>query len=196
MEMTGSIRVPAERERVWAALNDPEILQQCVPGCEMIERTGANEFKAAVRAKVGPVNARFTGTITLTDLNPPQSYTITGQGSGGAAGFAKGGAEVRLEADGPSATKLDYAVKAQVGGKLMQIGSRLIDATARKYADEFFTKFNEVVGGPQESATADVETPVSAAAQPAETPKPPIAIWLGAAAAAAITILVIMLLAG
>lgn len=199
MEMTGSIRVPADRVRVWAALNDPDILRQCIPGCERVDRTGDQEFDAAVRAKVGPVSARFTGKVTLSDLNPPESYTIAGQGSGGAAGFAKGSAQVRLSADGAAGTVVDYVVTAQVGGKLMQIGSRLIDATARKYADDFFTKFNEVVGGAAGSTEAPGEpapTPPGAAPEAAKPPGPPLGIWVWAVAAAAVTILAVVLIAG
>jgi len=196
MEMAGSIRIPADRQRVWDALNDPDVLRQCIPGCEAIDRTGDHEFNASVRAKVGPVSARFTGRIELTDMVPPERYTITGQGSGGAAGFAKGGADVRLSDDGPGATMLTYTVRAQVGGKLVQIGSRLIDATARKYADEFFTKFNEVVAAVPEPTGAPIETPPPPV--PVEPPRPaaPIGIWVWAAAAAAVTIIVGALVLG
>lgn len=147
MEMTGEYRIPAPRETVWAALNDPAILQACIPGCESLERGADNEFKATVRAKVGPVSARFSGKVTLSDFDPPKSYRISGEGQGGAAGFAKGGAVVNLEEDG-SGTILRYTADAQVGGKLAQIGARLIDGTAKKLADEFFATFAERVGGP------------------------------------------------
>ena len=130
MEMTGEYRIPASREQVWAALNDPEILKASIPGCESLERTGENGFTAAVVAKVGPVRARFTGAVTLQDLDPPNGYTISGEGKGGAAGFAKGDARVRLAEDG-GATLLSYEVTANVGGKLAQLGSRLIDGTAK-----------------------------------------------------------------
>jgi carbon monoxide dehydrogenase subunit G len=146
MDMTGEQRIPAPRQRVWEALNDPAILQQCIPGCEEIERTTPTEWAAKVRAKVGPVSAAFKGKVTLSDLDPPNGYKITGEGTGGAAGFAKGGAAVRLSDDGEG-TLLAYTVNAQVGGKLAQIGSRLIDGTARKMADEFFTRFATTVGG-------------------------------------------------
>ena len=140
MEMQGERRIPAPRQAVWEKLNDPEILKQCIPGCQEIEKTSDTEFTAKVRAKVGPVSANFTGKVTLTDLNPPQGYTISGEGQGGVAGFAKGSAKVALDEEGAE-TVLRYDVQAQVGGKLAQIGSRLIDGTARKLSDEFFGNF-------------------------------------------------------
>ena len=158
MDMTGEFLIPAPRHRVWEALNDPEILKQSIPGCEEIEKLSATELAAKVTAKVGPVKARFGGKVTLSDLDPPNGYKITGEGSGGAAGFAKGGATVRLADDGDG-TKLNYVVEAHVGGKLAQIGSRLIDATARKMAEEFFTRFSGIVGGVQAPA------PLAAAAE-------------------------------
>ena len=144
MQMNDSQRIPASKEAVWAALNDPEILRQCIPGCEEIEKLSDTEMTAKVTAKVGPVKARFGGKVTLSDLDPPNGYKISGEGQGGAAGFAKGGAVVRLTPDG-SGTVLRYEVNAAVGGKLAQIGSRLIDATARKMADDFFGKFVTVM---------------------------------------------------
>lgn len=153
MDMTGSHRIEAPRQKVWTALNDPEVLRQCIPGCEEVHKLSDTEFTAKVHTKVGPVSARFTGKVTLSDFDPPKGYTITGEGSGGVAGFGKGGAIVRLEEDGP-ATVMSYEVHAQVGGKLAQIGSRLVDGTARKMADEFFTKFAATVGGEPAEATA------------------------------------------
>jgi hypothetical protein len=147
MEMSGEHTIAASRQTVWEALNDPEILKQCIPGCEEIEQTEENAFSAKVKAKVGPVNSRFSGKVTLSNLNPPESYTISGEGSGGAAGFAKGGADVQLEEIDAEQTKLTYQVKAQVGGKLAQLGQRLIKSTADKYAKQFFEKFEEIVGG-------------------------------------------------
>ena len=141
MEMTGEYRIAAPRERVWAALNDPEVLKACIPGCESLEKTSDNEMTAAVTAKVGPVKAKFTGEVTLLNIRPPEGYTISGEGKGGVAGFAKGGADVELVEEGPSATLLKYAAKAQVGGKLAQLGARLIDSTAKKMADDFFGAF-------------------------------------------------------
>ena len=145
MDMSGSHRIEASREAVWAALNDPDILRQCIPGCEEVVRQSDTEMTAKVVAKVGPVSAKFAGKVTLSDLDPPNGYTITGEGSGGAAGFGKGGATVALSDDG-GATLLTYTAKAQVGGKLAQIGSRLVDATARKMAEEFFARFTKIVG--------------------------------------------------
>jgi hypothetical protein len=153
MDMTGEFLIPAPRRKVWDALNDPEILKQSIPGCEEIDKLSATELAAKVTAKVGPVKARFGGKVTLSDLDPPNGYKITGEGSGGAAGFAKGGATVRLADDGDG-TKLSYVVEAHVGGKLAQIGSRLIDATARKMAEEFFSRFSGIVGGGQAAAPA------------------------------------------
>ena len=138
MDLTGEYRIPAPREAVWAALNDPEILKQCIPGCESIEKLSDTAFTARVALAVGPVKAKFTGKVVLADLNPPESYTISGEGQGGVAGFGKGSAAVRLAEDGPSATVLHYTAQAAVGGKLAQIGTRLVDATARKLAEEFF----------------------------------------------------------
>jgi len=144
MEMHGEFRIPAPRQAVWEKLNDPETLKICIPGAQTVDRSADNEFTARVVAKVGPVKATFNGKVTLTDLNPPAGYTITGEGTGGVAGFAKGSAKVDLEEDGTE-TILRYGVQAQVGGKLAQIGSRLIDATARKMADEFFKNFANAV---------------------------------------------------
>jgi uncharacterized protein len=169
MDMTGEYRIPAPRDAVWAALNDPEVLKQVIPGCEELNKLSDTELTAKVAARVGPVSARFTGKVTLSDINPPESYTISGEGQGGVAGFAKGGATVNLEDAGGNATILKYTAKAQVGGKLAQIGSRLIDSTARKMADEFFAKFADVV------ATKYAATQPAPAAQPAQpgTATPP-----------------------
>src|SRR6195952_5857476 len=131
MQMIDSQRIPASKEKVWAALNDPAVLKQCIPGCEALEMTSPTEMTATVVFKVGPVKATFGGKVTLSDLDPPNSYRISGEGSGGVAGFAKGGATVRLEAQGPDATVLHYHVDAKIGGKLAQLGSRLIDSTAK-----------------------------------------------------------------
>jgi carbon monoxide dehydrogenase subunit G len=147
MQMSDSQRIPASKEKVWAALNDPAILKQCIPGCEALDMSSPTEMTATVVFRVGPVKATFGGKVTLSDLDPPNSYRISGEGSGGVAGFAKGGATVRLEAQGPDATVLHYDVDAQIGGKLAQLGSRLIDSTAKKLAGQFFASFGEVVGG-------------------------------------------------
>jgi carbon monoxide dehydrogenase subunit G len=152
MEMHGELRIPAPRQEVWEKLNDPETLKNCIPGCETVEKVSDTEFTAKLVARVGPVKASFSGKVTLTDLNPPAGYTITGEGTGGVAGFAKGSAKVSLD-DAGAETVLRYGVQAQVGGKLAQIGSRLIDATSRKMADEFFTRFLGVMS-PSEAGTA------------------------------------------
>lgn len=144
MEMNGEYRIAAPREKVWAALNDPEVLKECIPGCEELEKVSDTEFTAKVKAKVGPVSAKFAGEVTLEDLDPPNSYRIAGQGKGGAAGFASGGAQVMLEDDAGD-TVLRYEAEAKVGGKLAQIGSRLVAGTARKLADKFFGNFAEAV---------------------------------------------------
>ena len=164
MDLQGEYRIPALRERVWAALNDPALLAAAIPGCEEIGKESDTAFVAKVVAKFGPVKATFTGRVTLSDLDPPSGYTISGEGQGGVAGFAKGEARVTLTADGAE-TVLRYEAKGDVGGKLAQIGSRLIGGTAQKLADDFFGKFVELV-----SAQAPVETPT---AGPAEAPAPP-----------------------
>lgn len=145
MEMSGEERIPAAQADTWAALNDPEILKACVPGCESIERVADNEFQVLMVARIGPVSARFKGKLALSDLNPPNSYAIAFEGQGGAAGFGKGSARVQLAPDGEG-TLLVYQVKASVGGKLAQIGSRLVDAAAKKISQDFFAAFNEKVG--------------------------------------------------
>jgi len=144
MEMTGEQLIPASQELTWAALNDPEVLKACVPGCESIDRVTDTEYTVQMTARVGPVAAKFKGKLALSDLKPPQSYSIVFEGQGGVAGFGKGSAHVELTPEG-EATRLSYAVKAHVGGKLAQIGSRLVDAAARKLAGDFFTAFNEKV---------------------------------------------------
>jgi carbon monoxide dehydrogenase subunit G len=164
MDMTGEYRIPAPRDKVWAALNDPETLKASLPGCETLERTADGDFAATVVAKVGPVRAKFKGQVTLSDLNPPESYKISGEGKGGAAGFAKGGAEVRLAEDGAEATVLTYTAKADVGGKLAQLGSRLIDATAKKMADEFFENFRQQLTPAPEPEAAPAAEPEAAPA--------------------------------
>ncbi|WP_422040795.1 SRPBCC family protein [Roseibium sp.] len=160
MDISGTRLIPAGRERVWEALNDPDVLKACIPGCESLEKTSDTEMSAAVTTKIGPVKAKFKGAVTLENINAPESYTIVGEGKGGVAGFAKGAADVRLE-DADGGTLLTYEAKAQVGGKLAQLGSRLIDSTAKKMAEDFFTKFSDTV--------ADQEAPAAGAA-PAEEP--------------------------
>jgi len=142
MEMTGEQLVPASQQATWAALNDPEVLKACVPGCESITPTGENQYEVIMVARVGPVSAKFKGKLALSDIKPPTSYSINFEGQGGPAGFAKGGAKVNLSSEN-NQTRLAYAVQANVGGKLAQIGSRLVDAAAKKVADDFFRTFNE-----------------------------------------------------
>ena len=144
MEMKGEQLIPAPQQAVWNGLNDPATLKACVPGCESIDSVGDNQYQVLMVARVGPVSAKFKGKLTLSDIKPPDSYAIAFEGQGGAAGFAKGGAQVRLSTEGMT-TKLAYDVKASVGGKLAQIGSRLIDAAAKKVADDFFRNFNETM---------------------------------------------------
>jgi len=199
MDMTGEYVIAAPRQKVWEALNDPEILKQSIPGCETIEKLSPTEMTATVRAKVGPVSARFGGKVTLSDLDPPNGYRISGEGTGGPAGFAKGGATVKLVDDG-GGTKLSYVVEANVGGKLAQIGSRLIDATARQMAEQFFSKFAQIVGAPAATAPAAAapQAPAAPSAPAASSPAapapatsgrlPPL-LWVSILAAAVIVLL-------
>lgn len=190
MEMSGEYKIKASRQEVWDALNDPEILKQSIPGCEEIEQKSPTEMSAKVTAKVGPVKAKFAGEVELTDLDPPNSYRISGEGKGGAAGFAKGGANVKLENDGDG-TLLKYEVDAQVGGKLAQLGARLIDGTAKKMAGQFFENFAAAVEGGSDAAPADApaaDAPAEAApaaapattdsAAPADKPKSGTLKWV------------------
>ena len=151
MEIKGEYKIAAPREKVFAALNDPAVLQACIPGCESLEKVSDTEMKAKVRLRIGPVSASFSGKVTLSDIDPPNGYKISGEGQGGVAGFAKGGANVKL-ADDSGATVLTYDVDAQVGGKIAQVGARLIQGTAKKLADQFFGKFAENVGAPPAAA--------------------------------------------
>jgi carbon monoxide dehydrogenase subunit G len=149
MQMSDSQRIPASKEKVWAALNDPAVLKQCIPGCQSLEMSSPTEMTATVVIKIGPVKATFGGKVTLSDLDPPNSYRITGEGTGGVAGFAKGGATVKLTSESPDVTVLQYDVDAQIGGKLAQLGGRLIDSTAKKLAGEFFSAFGNAVAAAQ-----------------------------------------------
>lgn len=201
MDMHGEQKLPASREVVFEALNDPEVLKACIPGCQSLEKTSDNTFVATVQAKVGPVKAKFNGEVALSDIDPPNGYHISGEGKGGAAGFAKGGAKVTLTEDGDG-TLLTYDVEANVGGKLAQIGSRLIDSTAKKMANDFFSKFAEEVaaresGGDTPAAAApaattpeDAGSDSSAEQSPkqesAEPPAPPAPEAVDAAEAAAV----------
>lgn len=195
MKMTGEFRVARAREAVWEALNDPAVLKECLPGCQEIERTSETEMTATLTIKVGPVKATFAGAVTLSDLDPPNGYTLSGQGQGGAAGFASGEARVALvEEDGETVVR--YDVDAKVGGKLAQIGSRLIDSTARKLAGQFFDSLAETLAAAAEPAA---EATPALAPEEALPPMPTAelrkglatALWVSAAAVvAAILILV------
>jgi uncharacterized protein len=178
MEMTSSRTVPASIDKTWAALNDPETLKACIPGCESIERVSDTEFKVAMTARVGPVSAKFSGRIVLSDIVPPTSYKLSFEGQGGAAGFARGEAKVALTPDA-SGARIEYNVNAQVGGKLAQIGSRLVDGAAAKVADDFFACFVERLGGGAAAAAEPVVAPAEAAATSRT-------LWLRLAVAAAI----------
>ena len=172
MKMNGEFRVPTDRETVWRALNDPAVLKECLPGCQEIEKTSDTEMSATLVIKVGPVKATFAGGVTLSDIDPPNGYTLSGQGQGGAAGFASGEAKVRLVEEN-GATLLQYECDAKVGGKLAQIGSRLIDSTAKKLAKQFFDSLAERLGGGEEAEPAAESPPETAAATPAEPVPPP-----------------------
>jgi carbon monoxide dehydrogenase subunit G len=153
MEIKGEYRIAAPREKVFAALNDQEVLKACIPGCESLEKLSDTEMTAKVRLRIGPVSATFNGKVVLSDIDAPNGYKISGEGQGGVAGFAKGGAVVKLS-DEAGATVLRYDADAQVGGKIAQVGARLIQGTARKLADQFFGKFAETVGAPPPASTA------------------------------------------
>jgi carbon monoxide dehydrogenase subunit G len=162
MQLISHRTVPASVEATWAALNDPETLKACIPGCESVERTSDHEFKLAMTARVGPVSAKFSGRIALSDVVPPSSYRMAFDGQGGAAGFARGEAKVALVAEN-GGTRIDYSATAQVGGKLAQIGSRLVDAVAAKVADDFFAHFAERLGAEAKPAQAAAALPTSPA---------------------------------
>ena len=147
LNMEGEERIEAPIGKVWEALNDPDVLKACIPGCESLEQKSPTELAAVVTLKIGPIKARFNGEVELKDLNPPHSYTIQGEGKGGVAGFAKGGADVTLAEDGAGVTLLKYQAKADVGGKIAQLGSRLISSTSQKLAAQFFSSFNAKVSG-------------------------------------------------
>jgi carbon monoxide dehydrogenase subunit G len=160
MKMSGEEIIPATREAVWKALNDPEVLKQAIPGCQGITKVSDTDLEAKVTVKIGPVKAAFSGTVHLSNLNPPESYRISGEGKGGVAGFAKGGADIRLE-EVPEGTKLSYDVDAQVGGKLASLGSRIIDSTSRSLATQFFEKFAVLASG-EEKAQPEPQPPAEA----------------------------------
>ena len=177
MDMTGERRIPAPRQAVWDALNDPEVLKASIPGCESLEKLDDDQMKATASIKVGPISARFTGKVQLTDIDPPNGYRIGGEGQGGVAGFAKGGANVSLTDDG-AGTLLSYQVNAQVGGKLAQLGGRLIDATAKQMADAFFDRFSKQVQALSPLPESPGDTGLGAnMAEPAPVPPSAISVW-------------------
>lgn len=155
MEMTGAQLIPALQAEVWRGLNDPAVLKACIAGCESIEKLSDTEYTVVTTVAIGPVKARFRGRLALADLDPPNAYSLSFDGQGGAAGFGKGSAKVSLATEG-AGTRLSYTVKAQVGGKLAQLGSRLIDGVAKKMADDFFSAFNREIAGPAPVAAAPV----------------------------------------
>ncbi|HTU56420.1 MAG TPA: carbon monoxide dehydrogenase subunit G [Acetobacteraceae bacterium] len=192
MEMTGERHIPAPRRKVWEALNDPAVLKSSIPGCESMEKLSDTELKASAAVRIGPISARFAGKVQLSDLDPPNGYRISGEGQGGVAGFAKGGATVRLEDDGPD-TLLRYDVQAQVGGKIAQLGARLIDASAKQMADAFFDRFAASLGAvPAEAAPAGA--PAAAGGflpkLPSEPLGMPMVVWVGGVICLAIIILI------
>lgn len=175
--MQGSRQLGVTQQQAWDALNDPEVLKACIPGCEKVEATGPNQFAVAVAVRVGPVAAKFAGKITLTDMNPPESYSLNFDGQGGAAGFGRGTANVKLTPQ-PPGCELAYAVQAQVGGKIAQVGQRLVDGVARSMAEDFFKRFD---------GEMQKRYPAAVAAAPAEAPAPargrmvPVWVWVAAA---------------
>jgi len=150
MSMKGEVKLPADRAIIWTKLNDPEVLKACIPGCQELVKESDTAFRATTKLAIGPVKATFKGKVTLSDIDPPNGYTITGEGEGGIAGFAKGGAKVQLAPADGGGTTLFYDVQANVGGKIAQLGSRLVDGVAKKMSDAFFANFVKAVGGPAE----------------------------------------------
>ncbi len=197
MELIGQQRIAAPIDKTWVALNDPGVLKECIAGCESIDRVSDREYAVAMAVKIGPVNAKFKGKLFLDNLQPPNAYTINFEGQGGVAGFGKGSADVKLTAEGP-ATVLDYTARAQVGGKIAQIGSRLVDMAAKKMADDFFVAFNAKVAGAQAVGDSAAQSSAPAAVQNAARPAIisgsdhnkglPAWVWLALAAAVVLAI--------
>jgi carbon monoxide dehydrogenase subunit G len=179
MKITGEQMIKASRQRVWEALNDPEVLKQCIPGCQSLEKEAEDRLKATVAIKVGPIGARFNGAVTLSELDPPNSYVISGEGQGGTAGFAKGSARVKLTED-DGGTLLNYEVNAEVGGRLAQVGGVIIDATAKQLSGVFFKRFGEIVAAPAPAAAAEAApaaaSPQTSAGETAATAAPSAAV--------------------
>jgi carbon monoxide dehydrogenase subunit G len=195
MELSNTRIVPAAPSVVWAALNDPTILKTCLPGCESLERSGDNAYEVVMAARVGPVSARFNGRMTMSDIDPPSAYTLQFEGQGGAAGFVRGEARVTLAPEGEQHTSMTYRAKAQVGGKLAQIGSRLVDGAAAKLTDDFFARFVAPVQ-PGVAGTASSAAPLTVtddAATPPPLAPPGGSVWIRYAAIAAIIVVLIVL---
>lgn len=192
MQLTEQIRINAPRERVFAALNDVEVLRQAIPGCEAIEALSPTSFKATVSAKVGPLKARFTGAVAIADIVAPESYTLSGEGKGGPAGHARISSRVRLEEDG-AATILHYDVKADIGGKLAQLGGALVEKTAQKLAGEFFANFETLLNAEGETAQAVIDQPAPAPAIIASQSATSSTRWLWIAAGAIVLALIALL---
>jgi carbon monoxide dehydrogenase subunit G len=196
MDMTGERRIAAPRGKVWDALNDPVVLKASIPGCETLEKQSDTAMKATAVVKVGPMTGRFTGNVELSELDPPNGYTISGEGQGGVLGFAKGGARVRLSDDG-AGTLLGYEVHAQVGGKMAQLGARLIDASAKQMADAFFDRFSAQLAPPVVAAVREVVAPLPPSAigvmalVPREPFGLPVVAWIGGALYLVIVILIL-----
>ncbi|GFE80597.1 hypothetical protein GCM10011487_25970 [Steroidobacter agaridevorans] len=192
MKMTGEERIPAPLDRVWQALNDPQVLEQCIPGCQSLSREGDDRLRAVVEVKIGPIGARFNANIALSNIKPSQGYTLIGEGQGGTVGSAKATVHVRLQSESP-VTRLSYDVDAQVGGRLAQLGGPIIDATAKQFAARFFSKFGEIVGGVPASAPSAASREVSQAVVTAESASSSRAkeslpyAWILAVAVAALT---------
>jgi len=199
MELSNTRIVPAPPDAVWAALNDPAVLKACVPGCESFERTGDDTYELVMSARIGPVSARFTGRMTMTDIDAPHAYTLNFEGQGGAAGFARGDARVTLAPEGEQQTALTYVAKAQVGGKLAQIGSRLVNGVAAKMSDDFFARFVARFAPaeqPDAAGTSAVATePLAEAAPPAILAPPGGSQWIRYAAIVAIIVVLTVLYA-
>jgi len=200
MEMQASRTLAVSQQQAWDALNDPEVLKLCIPGCDKVEPTGENQYAVAMALKIGPVSAKFAGKITLSDIVPPESYTIAFDGSGGVAGFGKGSAQVRLEPAGLQDCELHYTVKATVGGKIAQLGQRLVDGAAKTMAEDFFKRFDDEMQRrhpraeaepPPQAAGAPVAEPGALAASAALEAGPPggIPVWVWVAGAGALVLL-------
>lgn len=182
MDMKDSRIINAPQAKVWAALNDPAMLKQCIIGCDSLEANADGVFVAAMSVKVGPVSAKFKGKLQLENVQPPNSYTLKFEGQGGPAGFANGTAGVSLTAENPSTTRLDYTANAMIGGKLAQVGSRLVDAAARKIADDFFSKFDALVAEPVAELAGEAAAVSSTVSPPATKPLLPIWVWVAGGA--------------